>query len=89
MIMGNSIFFQIASLFYVVLLAIVYFSKRRLNSIDNKIYKYLIIVNIVALFLDVFSIYTILNLNKLFLINYIVTRLYVAFAVAWIILFTI
>ena len=89
MIMGNSIFFQIASLFYILLLAIVYFSKRRLNSIDNKIYKYLIIVNIVALFLDVFSIYTILNLNKLFLINYIVTRLYVAFAVAWIILFTI
>ena len=36
-------------LFFSVLLNIVYFSKNRLNNLENKLYKFIVVSNLVAL----------------------------------------
>ena len=38
--MVSSLFFQICSLFYIVLIIIIYFSKKRINSIENELYSF-------------------------------------------------
>ncbi len=83
-----SIFFQICSMFYITLLTIEYFGKKRLNTIENRIYSYLIVNVIVALILDVSSIFTIRNIDCIPIINTIICKLYLASVVSWITLFT-
>ena len=51
--MNSSMFFTICSLFYSILLTVVYFSKKRLNVIENKIYASLIITNLVGIFTEI------------------------------------
>ena len=47
--------FAICSLFYILLLVIVYFSKQRIPSPENKIYAWLIVSNLVGVLLDFLS----------------------------------
>ena len=84
----SSIHFQICSFFYMVLLLVVYFSKKRLITFENKIYIYMMISNIIGLLLDVFSIFTIMNMEKFSTLNYIITRFYLIYLVFWGTLFT-
>ena len=74
--MSNSIFFQVSSLFYIIMLIVIYFSKKRLLSFENKIYIYMLIANLIGLVLDVSSILTIIHMDQLPILNFIVTRLY-------------
>lgn len=84
----SSIHFQICSFFYMVLLLVVYFSKKRLITFENKIYIYMMISNIIGLLLDVFSIFTIMNIEKFSTLNYIISRFYLIYLVFWGTLFT-
>ncbi|MBP3841691.1 MAG: response regulator [Bacilli bacterium] len=84
----NNIYFQICSFFYMVMLLIIYFSKKRLITFENKIYIYMMVSNIIGLLLDVFSIYTIINIDKLYVLNYVVSRLYLIYLVFWGTMFT-
>ena len=52
--MENSIFFSILSLVYSLLLVIVFFSKKRFDSLENNVYKWMIIVNFIGLLVEVF-----------------------------------
>ena len=83
-----SMFFQICSMFYITLLMVEYFGKKRLKTIENKIYSYLIINVTVALILDILSIFTIRNIDIMPVFNSIVCKLYLASVVSWITLFT-
>lgn len=47
--------FAICSLFYILLLIIVYFSKQRIPSPENKIYAWLVVSNLVGVLLDFLS----------------------------------
>lgn len=79
---NSTIFFTIASLFYSILLIIAYFSKDKIQTLENKVYSKLIIINFVGIILELFCtifagyvssyllFYTILN--KLFLIELII-----------------
>lgn len=55
--MISSIYFQTLSAFYMLLLTIVFFSKKRLKSIENSFFISLIIINWVGLALDISSTY--------------------------------
>ena len=41
------------SLVYIILIAIVYFSKQHLDNYDNKLYSIIIVVNILGLIIDI------------------------------------
>ena len=83
-----SIYFQILSFFYIVLLSIFFFGKKRVDLLENKVYSILIITNIVGLILDVFSIYTIQHMDKYPLLNAIITKAYLIYLLTWIMCFT-
>ena len=54
----NIIWLQIASLVYVLLLMVVFFSKKRLKSVENSAYKNLLVANIFGLLLELACFYT-------------------------------
>ncbi|MBR3117135.1 MAG: response regulator [Bacilli bacterium] len=58
--MSNNIF-TICSFFYIVLLTVIYFSKPRIKTVENKMFKYMIITNLFTIILAIFSSFTIQN----------------------------
>lgn len=81
--------FSTCSLFYSILLTIMYFSKKRLNRIENKIYGSLIICNLIGVILAVSCYYTINNMDNMLFLNYIVSKSLLIYYLAWITIFTI
>lgn len=86
--MVTSAFFQICSLFYSILLTIIYFSKNRLNVIENKIYSSLIIFNLFGLIIDIMLTTLLVNLDKSFIITIFLSRFYLVYLLAWTFAFT-
>lgn len=83
----SSLYFQILSLFYSVLLVIIYFSKKRFSSLENKFFSAMIITNFVGIVLDIVSTYlAIINFN----INTVIffCKLYLIYLLIWISLMT-
>ena len=66
-----------------------YFSKKRLNRIENKIYGSLIICNLIGVILAVSCYYTINNMASIPFLNYIVSKSLLIYYLAWITIFTI
>lgn len=51
----SSMFFQISSTFYILLLLFIYYGKERVKNIENKIYSSIIVSSIIILFFDYVS----------------------------------
>ena len=85
--MYSSLYFQICSLFYVVLLMIIFFSKDKIKSKENKIFSILIVSNFIGLLLDLTSTYMALTDVNNPLLNFI-SKLYLVYLLTWISLFT-
>ena len=81
--------FTISGLFPSILITIVYFSKERLKSVENKLYSILLISNIVELSLAVLSYITIHNMNTIPIINNIVSKSLIVSMLVWIYSFTL
>lgn len=88
--MVNGIFFSIISLFYCILINIIYFTKEKQKSIENSIYSKLLICNLIGLIIEIFpSTYVIRNMlesNYSFSIN--ILKLILVYFIIWISLFT-
>ena len=50
--MKTGIYFLIQSLFFSILLIIVFFNKKRLETTENRIYSYLIITSLIEIILE-------------------------------------
>ena len=50
--MSSSIYLSVAGLFFTSLIAIIFFSKQTLNTVENKIYKRLLLVTIFSLLVE-------------------------------------
>lgn len=70
----NLILLQVVSLIYILLLNIFYLSKKHLNTIENNIYKYLLISNVIGLLIEFGCFYTVSNITSIPLINIVVTK---------------
>ena len=86
--MNGTIYIQIISLVYSFMLMIVYFSKKRLNTPENKVYKLLIIVNFVGIILDVICAVTTFNMVSVKTYNIIIAKLYLMYFITWIMAFS-
>ena len=73
---NGTIYIQIISLIYSFMLMIVYFSKKRLNTPENKVYKLLIIVNFVGIILDVVCAISTFKMTEVKLYNIIIEKIY-------------
>lgn len=70
----NIVWLQIASLVYIILLNIVYFSKNRLDNIENRIYKRLLLANVVGLLIELSCFYTATKLDTMKVVGVICAR---------------
>ena len=86
--MNGTIYIQIISLVYSFMLMIVYFSKKRLNTPENKVYRLLIIVNFVGIILDVICAVTTFNMVSVKTYNIIIAKLYLMYFITWIMAFS-
>jgi len=86
--MGATIFLNIISLIYILVLFFVYFSKKRLNKIENKIYSFLIIAIIVQLSAGLLIYFTMINYQNNEYLNVIIDKFYLVTLLNWMILFT-
>ncbi len=77
------------SFFYLVLLAIVYFNKRKVNTFETRLYGILLGLNIIGLFLEFICCLTVRNLELIPFINMIFNRLYLVYFVTYITIFTV
>ena len=88
-VMSLSSTFSICSLFYNILLMVVFFSKEKMKTIENKIYGYLIVSNFIGVVLAISSFYCMLNLEETNIYNIIVTKGLLIYYAVWQILFGI
>ena len=83
--MSSGNFLTIGSVFYSLLLITVFFSKKRLKTLENKIYSMLIICNFIGLILAIMCYYTVLYNDIVPMLNFIISRLYLIYLVSYLI----
>lgn len=82
--MLTSIYFQICSLFFIILLIIIYFSKQRLNSLENNIFIGTMFANLCAVIFDILSVFAIYYLGTESIITYFAGKIYLLCIIAWV-----
>lgn len=85
--MYKDIAVQSISLLYIIVLSIVYFLKRKYNFLESKIYKSLLVVTIVSLIMDIFSMLVVgSGLFNVLIVKFF-SKLYFISLFVWLILF--
>lgn len=79
--------FIICSMFYSALLLIVFYSKRRLNTLENKVYSKLTIINFISLILEFFCYLITLNQEEFPILTPIMNKTYLVSLLTWLTLF--
>ena len=82
MVIAISIIF--CSLLYVLLLTIVYFSKKRIDNIENKIYGKLLFSDILGLILEFMCCLTVSGIIKSELLKFAANRAFLLFILTWV-----
>ena len=86
--MTSTIFISVASCFYTLLLLIAYYIKKRVDNVENRIFSKVLILSFVGIIIEFLCGYTLYNLEKIPIINFIMQRTYLAVLFVWIALFT-
>ena len=86
--MSNN-FFTIASLFYSIMLVIIYFNRDKVNTSETKIYSYMIISNFLTVVIAIICYGTISINEKIPAINNFVSKTLLLLYITWSILFTV
>ena len=85
--MTTGLFFPTCALCFSILLNIVYFSKKRLKNVENKLYQFLVISNLFALLFEYACTYFSLNYIEFF--SDLVLKTYLLLLLVWIGIFSI
>ena len=75
--------FSVVSLFYSILLTIIFFSKERLITLENKVYSWAIIANLIGIILAISSYFLILRVDELPIINIIIAKGYLIYLLSY------
>ena len=81
--MLTSVYFQICSLFFIVLLIIIYFSKTRLKSLENNIFIATMLANLSAIIFDISSVFAISFLGTEHILTMLFGKLYLVCILIW------
>lgn len=82
----SNIAFLLVSLLYVIMTTILFFTKRKLNTLENKVFSFIIIVNIFGIILDLTSVTMAFGSNR-GIVFVLVNKLYLVYLLTWISLF--
>ena len=84
----SGVSFSILSFIYLMIISCFYFSKKRSNSNETKIYSILIIVTLIGLLIDIIGYFIFNKVGESTFITIIISKLYIIYYFSWIILFT-
>ena len=87
--MNASILLLIASLFYLAVIIILYFSKERIKLLENKVFSIILIVDFIGILLDIIGIYAHLNLPSNSIFRYLIVEFYYIYLLLYMMLFTL
>lgn len=82
-------FFTICSFFYSLMLTIIYFKRKNIKSIETQLYSRLIISNILNVIIAILCAFTIINKDKIPIINNFVGKSLILLFITWELIFTI
>lgn len=83
----NSLYILVTSLIYSILLICVFFSKKRINKIENKVFIWLMVTNFLGILLDIGCIIITLNFTSS-LLRLVFAKFYLIYLLTWITIFT-
>ena len=86
--MHFSILLLIGSLFYLGLIAIIFFTKQKIKTLENKIFFYLIIVSAIGVITDILGIYAHLNLTDTNIFRWAIVKIYLLYLLSFVFLLT-
>lgn len=75
--------FSICSFIFVLMFIIFYFSKERLNTLDTKMYSYILVTNIIGIMIDVFGYFIFKIYGSESFINIMVSKFYLVYYFLW------
>ena len=78
----------VLSFIYLILIVCVYFSKKTINNLDNKIYKVCLIINVFGVLLDILQ-YFLIYFSAPSLVITIVSKMFLAYIITWTSIFAI
>lgn len=84
-----SLAFSISCLSFLVILAIFYFSKKKIVSIDNKIYTILLVTNLIGILIDVLGFFSFRMFGTDFILNVIISKMYLIYYLSYMFIFMI
>lgn len=79
-----SVSFAICCLVFLSIISVVYFSKKRINNMDNKIFSVLIILNLIGICIDVSGYFFFKLLGVDFILNVFISKIYLIYYIAFI-----
>ena len=79
----------VVSLIYSLLISIVYYSKKRANIQETRVYDALVTINIINLIMELLCCYTVYNMETMPFINEIICRLFLFTIFLWQTFFTV
>ena len=75
--------FSICSFIFVLMFIIFYFSKERLNTLDTKMYSYILVTNIIGIMIDVFGYFIFKIYGSESFISIMVSKFYLVYYFLW------
>lgn len=75
--------FSICSFIFVLMFIIFYFSKERLNTLDTKMYSYILVTNIIGIMIDVFGYFIFKIYGSESFISIMVSKFYLIYYFLW------
>ncbi len=75
--------FSICSFIFVLMFIIFYFSKERLNTLDTKMYSYILVTNIIGIMIDVFGYFIFKIYESESFISIMVSKFYLVYYFLW------
>ena len=81
--------FIVCNLIYSILICAMYFSKKRVNIEETRIYGFLVILNLMNLVLELLCCYTVVNMEKVPFVTESINRLFLLVIFLWQTLFTL
>ncbi len=78
-----SIIFSLCSFIFMTFVVMFYFTKNRINNLENKIYSYLLIANFLGLFIDIIGFGLLKMYEPTALVNLVVSHLYLLYYFSW------
>lgn len=82
----------IASLFYGIMVYVTYSAKRKLNNIENKIYKFLLSISLIGLLLELGCCFLVIHKDTsawFSILNVIVNKIFLIYMLTWVLIFTL